>query len=127
MACLWMLEGNLWNWSWPTFVWILGIEPMSLGFEVSIFYYSILFHWPIGANFLCCFSVFLRKISLFFSLPPFSLFFFSSFLLSLSVPLSLSAYTCECADVHTHAHVCGGQSMTPHVILYFFLHLTALK
>lgn len=51
-------------------------EAMSLGSEVSIFYYSLLFHWPIGTNFLCCFSVFLRKISLFFiSLPPFSLFF----------------------------------------------------
>lgn len=112
----------------PTFVWILGIEPMSLGFELSIFYYSILFHWPIGANFLCCFSVFLRKISLLFSLcpPPFSspslsLRFFFSFLLSLSVPLPLSSYTCECADVHTLAHVYGGQSTTLHVFLYFFI------
>lgn len=124
-ACLWMLECNLWHWIWPTFVWILGIEPMSLGFEVSIFYYSILFHWPIGANFLCCFSVFLRYPSFFFSAPLLSLppsFLFVFFFFSpLSVPPSLSSYTCECADVHTLAHVYGGQSTTLHVFLYFFI------
>lgn len=117
------VRGQLVELDLATFVWILGNDPMSLGFEVSIFYYSILFHCPIGTNFLCCFSVFLRKISLlffspsFFPLPPpFSLFFplFSSLCLclhlSLLIHVNMQMYIPMLMSV---------EAMTPHVFLYF--------
>lgn len=117
----------------PTFVWILGIEPMSLGFELSIFYYSILFHWPIGANFLCCFSVFLRKISLLFSLcpPPFSspslslrfFFLFSSLCLclclSLLIHVNVQMYIPLLMSMEAKARLC--------MSFFIFLYLIALN
>lgn len=88
-----MLKGNLWNWIWPTFVWILGIDPMSLGFEVSIFSIAYYFTDPLVPIF-CVAFVFLRKISLLFFSPS----FFLSLLLFVFFPLfsSLCAFIFLC-------------------------------